>query len=124
MPMTKAAHLITHNVDVGVGSVLGLLTSLGFAVTTPAGDGAAGVSWAQVLTSLAAALTPILVKQIMVWRKGEAAGDRIRAARKRAKADKCRKAGDEAGAVKLEDQADELEAQAAEHEAKARGGVE
>lgn len=126
MPMTKIASALSHNVDVGVGSVLGLLTSLGFAVTTPAaaGDGAAGVSWAQVLTSLAAALTPILVKQIMVWRKGEAAGDRVRAARLRAKADRCRKAGDEAGAVKLEDQADELDAQAAENEAKARGGVE
>lgn len=126
MPMTKIAHALTHNVDVGVGSVLGLLTSLGFAVTTPAaaGDGAAGVSWAQVLTSLGVALSPMAIKALARWYKGEAAGDRVRAAKLRAKADRLRKAGDEAGAVKAEDQADELDAEAAEKEAKARGGVE
>ena len=123
MPMTKAVHFLGYHADVGVGSALGLLTSLGFASAAPAGDGGS-VSWAQVLTSLCVALTPILVKQMMAWRKGEAAGDRVRAAKKRGKADRLRKEGKVAEADKLEDQADELEAEAAEKEAKARGGVE
>lgn len=123
MPMTKLTSALTHNVDVGIGAVLGGITSLGFASAAPAGDGGS-VSWVQVLTSLCVALTPILVKQMMAWRKGEAAGDRVRAAKKRGKADLLRKAGKVAEADKLDEEADELEAQAAEHEAKARGGVE
>ena len=126
MPMTKIASALTNHVDVGLGSVLGLLTSLGFAVSTPSsGDDGGGVSLVQVLTSLGVAFAPMLVAAIRRWYKGEAAGDLVRAAKLRAKADKARKAGDEAGAVKLEDRADELEAEAAEKEAKARsGGVE
>lgn len=122
MPMTKIASVLSHNVDAGLGAVLGGAMSLGLATGAQMPDGMP--QWAGWLASLGVALAPLLVKQIMVWRKGEAAGDRIRAAKKRAKADKCRKAGNEAEAIKLEDQADELEAQAAEHEAKARGGVE
>lgn len=123
MPMTKIASALTHNVDVGVGSVLGLIGSLGITTgTTPLPDGVP--PWVGYLASLGVALAPMAIKALARWYRGEAAGDRVRAARLRAKADRLRKAGDEAGAVKLEDQADELEAQAAENEAKARGGVE
>lgn len=123
MPMTKIASALTHNVDVGVGSLLGLLGSLG--ITTGATPLPEGVpSWVGYLASLGVALAPMAIKALARWYKGEAAGDRVRAAKLRAKADRLRKAGDEAGAVKAEDQADELDAEAAEKEAKARGGVE
>lgn len=121
MPLTKLSHLAASNLDAISGSLLGGLTSIGLAGVAPASD---GVSWSQVGTSLLVALTPMAIAAIRRWYRGEAAGDRVRAAKLRAKADKCRKAGDEAGAVKLEDKADELDAEAAEKEAKARGGVE
>lgn len=123
MPMTKAAHFLGHHADVGVGGVLGLLGSLGITTgATPLPDGVP--PWVGYLASLGVALAPMAIKALARWYRGEAAGDRVRAAKLRAKADRCRKAGDEAGAVKLEDQADELDAEAAEKEAKARGGVE
>lgn len=123
MPLTKLSHLASSNLDAVSGSLFGAISALGIttgAITVP--DGVP--SWVGWLGTLGVALAPIAVKQLIVWRHGEAAGDRIRAARKRAKADRCRKAGNEAEAVKLEDKADELDAEAAEKEAKARGGVE
>lgn len=123
MPLTKAAYILTHNADVGIGSVLGLLGSLG--ITTGQVEMPDGVPpWVGYLASLGVALAPLAIKALAGWRKGEAAGDRVRAARLRAKADRLRKEGKAEEASKLEDQADELEAQAAENEAKARGGVE
>lgn len=123
MPMTKAAHFLGHHADVGVGGVLGLLGSLGITTgATPMPDGVP--AWVGYLATLGVALAPLAIKALAGWRKGEAAGDRVRAARLRAKADRLRKEGKAEEASKLEDQADELEAQAAEKEAKARGGVE
>lgn len=128
MPLTKIASTLSHNADVGIGGVLGLLTSLGFAVSTPSGDGdGGGVSLVQVVTSLCIAFAPMVVAAIRRWYKGEAAGDRVRAAKLRSRADKLRTMGTKdsvAAAEKLDLQADELEALAAEKEAKARGGVE
>ena len=121
-------HPLLHgNIDAISGGVLGALSSL--LVTTGLAPGSAplpeGVpSWVGYLASLGVALAPMAIKAVARWYRGEAAGDRVRAAKLRAKADRCRKAGDEAGAVKLEDKADELDAEAAEKEAKARGGVE
>lgn len=123
MPITKASHLIGHNLDVGAGSVLGLLTSLG--ITTGATPMPEGVSpWVGYLVSVGVALTPLAIKSLARWYRGEAAGDRVRAAKLRAKADRLRKEGKADEAAKAEDQADELDAEAAEKEAKARGGVE
>lgn len=123
MPMTKIASALTHNVDVGVGSVLGLLGSLGITTgATPLPDGVP--PWVGYLASLGVALAPMAIKALARWYRGEAAGDRVRAAKLRAKADRLRKEGKTDEAAKAEDQADELEAEAAEKEAKARGGVE
>lgn len=123
MPMTKLAHALSHNVDVGIGSVLGLLGSLGITTgTTPLPEGVP--SWVGYLASLGVALAPMAIKALARWYRGEAAGDRVRAAKLRAKADRLRKEGKTDEAAKAEDQADELEAEAAEKEAKARGGVE
>jgi hypothetical protein len=123
MPLTKLTSLASHNVDVGIGGVLGLVSSLGITTgTTPMPDGVP--SWVGYLASLGVALAPMAIKALGRWYRGEAAGDRVRAAKLRAKADRCRKAGNEAEAAKLEDKADELDAEAAEKEAKARGGVE
>lgn len=123
MPLTKAAHLLTHNVDVGVGSALGLLGSLG--ITTGATPMPEGVpTWVGYLASLGIALAPMAISALRRWYRGEAAGDRVRAAKMRARADKLRAAGQIADADKRDEQADELDAEAAEKEAKARGGVE
>lgn len=123
MPLTKAAHLLTHNVDVGIGSALGLLSGLGITTgATPMPDGVP--PWVGYLASLGVALAPMAIKALARWYRGEAAGDRVRAAKLRAKADRLRKEGKTDEAAKAEDQADELEAEAAEKEAKARGGVE
>lgn len=123
MPLAKVASILTHNADVGIGSVLGLLTSLGITTgSTPMPEGVP--PWVGYLASLGVALAPLAIKAIARWYRGEAAGDRVRAAKLRAKADRLRKEGKAEEASKLEDQADELEAEAAEKEAKARGGVE
>jgi len=123
MPLTKLSHLASSNLDAVSGSLFGAISALGIttgAVTVP--DGVP--SWVGYLASLGVALAPMAIKALSRWYKGEAAGDRVRAAKLRAKADRCRKAGLEAEAIKLEDKADELDAEAAEKEAKARGGVE
>lgn len=123
MPMTKIASALTHNLDAVSGSLLGAIGALGITTgTTPMPDGVP--SWVGYLASLGVALAPMAIKALARWYRGEAAGDRVRAAKLRAKAERCRKAGMEAEAVKLEDKADELDAEAAEKEAKARGGVE
>lgn len=123
MPMTKLAHALSNNVDVGIGGVLGLISSLGITTgATPMPDGIH--PWVGYLASLGVALAPMAIKALARWYRGEAAGDRVRAAKLRAKADRLRKEGKTDEAAKAEDQADELEAEAAEKEAKARGGVE
>lgn len=124
MPMTKLSTVIASNLDVGIGTVLGGLSSLSVASGLAPAPYEGAPPWLGYVASLAVALAPMAIKAFRGWYKGEAAGDRVRAAKMRAKADKLRKAGDEAGAVKCEDQADELDAEAAEKEAKARGGVE
>lgn len=120
MPITKLSHLAASNLDASLGAVLGGLTSLGLASGAPMPEGVP--TWVGYLASLGIALAPMALGALRRWYRGEAAGDRVRAAKLRAKADRLRKAGDEAGAVKAEDCADELEAEAAEKEAKARGG--
>lgn len=112
------------HLDAGVGAVLGGLSSLAVASGVAPAPYEGAPPWLGYLVSLCVACAPMAIKAIARWYRGEAAGDRVRAAKLRAKADRLRKAGDEAGAVKLEDQADELEAEAAEKEAKARGSVE
>lgn len=123
MPLTKLTSALSHNLDAVSGSLFGAISALGITtgvITIPEGVPA----WIGYLASLGVALAPMAIKALGRWYRGEAAGDRVRAAKLRAKAERCRKAGAEAEAVKLDDKADELDANAAEKEAKARGGVE
>lgn len=123
MPLTKLSHLATSHLDAGVGGVLGLVSSLGITTgVTPVPEGVP--TWVGYLASLGIALAPMAISALRRWYRGEAAGDRVRAAKLRARADKLRAAGQVADADKRDEQADELDAEAAEKEAKARGGVE
>lgn len=122
MPMTKLAHALGNNVDVGIGSVLGALSSLSIASGVAPEPYEGAPQWVGYLISLAVAMAPMAIKALSRWYRGEAAGDRVRAAKKRARADKARAAGKTAEADNLDAEADELDAEAAEKEAKARAG--
>lgn len=114
--------VLKSNIDAIGGSVLGAVSSL--LVTTnaapPPYDGAP--QWLGYLMSLFIAVAPLALKGVARWYSGEAAGNRVRAAKKRTRAAKLHAAGKFDEAIKLEAEADELEAQAAEDEARARGG--
>lgn len=124
MPLAKLTTMFGNNLDVGIGSVLGALSSLSIASGVAPAPYEGAPEWVGYAVSLGVALAPLAIKALGRWYRGEAAGDRVRAAKLRAKADKLRAAGLAAAAAKCEDQADELDAEAAEKEAKARGGVE
>lgn len=103
--------MLQNHSDSLVGALLGVTTSLGMS-TANANDAAQIPVWAQLIMPLVAAVVPVILKKLLA---GGSAGDRTRAAQKRAKAAKLPEGSAER--KKLEDEADELEAKAAEKEA-------
>lgn len=118
-------NILRANVDAIGGGVLGAVSSL--LVTAGVAPGISQTPdglppWVGYAGSALIAIAPMALRLLRDWFRGEAAGDRVRAARQRDKATKLRAAGKMAEAQVCDDLADELEAQAAEKEAKAKGG--
>lgn len=108
--MGKVTMLQNHG-DSLAGMLLGVTTSLGMS-TAAASDAAQLPVWAQLLVPVVAGILPVLFKKLLA---GGSAGDRTRAAQKRARAAKLPEGSPERR--KLEDEADELDAKAVEKEA-------
>jgi len=101
-----------HHGDAALGASVGVIGSLSIAAAVPAPH----TLWELLpyLFPLVGAVVPVVAKRFLY---GGAAGDKVRAAQKRARAAKLPEGSPER--VKLEAEADELDASAAEKEAAA-----